>query len=347
MRLQPMGLPGILVFRSCQAARPGDPVECSTELAKVRDARAEKLASEGTKLPQQPLICSFGYHKCATRWTKGILANVARRLKLRYRAVHSPSQFGGNLEKFVRENRIDILSYNGPDPQYLRQLEDFKGFHVIRDPRDISVSAYFSDLYSHGTARWPELARRRQELKNLSQEEGLALEIRFRKPQFESMLQWDYQQKNVLEMRYEDLTQDPYQQFMRVFEFLGLVRSEPLSSRQLLTYVLETTARERLRVGRWRLLSPPVAPLPVEVLLGILYDNRFDKLAGGRSHGQEDVRSHYRKGVAGDWANYLTRVHLDLLNRECPDLWKLGYWEQPTAASVAADVGGPVAGHAY
>jgi lipopolysaccharide transport system ATP-binding protein len=33
---------------------------------------------------------------------------------------------------------------------------------------------------------------------------------------------------------------------------------------------------------------------------------RFEKLTGGRSRGEEDVTSHERKGVAGDWRNHFT-----------------------------------------
>lgn len=33
---------------------------------------------------------------------------------------------------------------------------------------------------------------------------------------------------------------------------------------------------------------------------------RFERLTGGRVRGQEDVLSHERKGVAGDWRNHFT-----------------------------------------
>src|SRR2546428_400305 len=32
----------------------------------------------------------------------------------------------------------------------------------------------------------------------------------------------------------------------------------------------------------------------------------FEKLSGGRERGKEDVKSHYRKGVHGDWRNHFT-----------------------------------------
>src|SRR5262245_3654477 len=33
---------------------------------------------------------------------------------------------------------------------------------------------------------------------------------------------------------------------------------------------------------------------------------RFERLTGGRSRGEDDVWSHERKGVAGDWRNHFT-----------------------------------------
>jgi lipopolysaccharide transport system ATP-binding protein len=38
----------------------------------------------------------------------------------------------------------------------------------------------------------------------------------------------------------------------------------------------------------------------------IVLANRFGRLTGGRSWGNEDVSAHERKGIAGDWRNYFT-----------------------------------------
>ena len=281
-------------------------------------------------MASHPLICAFSYHKCASQWTKRIVRDVARRMGLRYRTVHNPEKFGGDLAKYVRDHKLDILGYNGAEMRYVKQLENFRGFHVIRDPRDICVSAYFSDLHTHSTIKHPDIARLRQELKGLSQSAGLAREIQFRKTQFERMLEWDYNQPNVLELRYEDLIRDPFNEFVRVFEFLGLVRKQPLTTKELFGIALESLARDTLRFRNSSLIRPRREQIPLEVLLTMVYNNRFGKRALGRKEGQEDVRSHNRKGIAGDWKNYFTQAHIDLLNRECPELYKLGYFERPT-----------------
>ena len=46
--------------------------------------------------------------------------------------------------------------------------------------------------------------------------------------------------------------------------------------------------------------------MPAEQVRDAVIACRFESLTGGRSRGQEDVESHERKGVAGDWRNHFT-----------------------------------------
>ncbi|NNE34596.1 MAG: hypothetical protein HKN13_05145 [Rhodothermales bacterium] len=48
-----------------------------------------------------------------------------------------------------------------------------------------------------------------------------------------------------------------------------------------------------------------------ELVLGRVFDHRFEKKSGGRKKGVEDGNSHYRKGVAGDWVNHFDRKHCE------------------------------------
>ena len=62
------------------------------------------------------------------------------------------------------------------------------------------------------------------------------------------------------------------------------------------------------------------------VLLGYVFQNRYAKKAEGRKQGEEDVKSHYRKGVAGDWVNYFDEKHRRAFKEKYNDLLiKLGY----------------------
>jgi len=70
----------------------------------------------------------------------------------------------------------------------------------------------------------------------------------------------------------------------------------------------------------------PINKIPAEMLLGIVYENDFSKKASGRKPGEEDVKSHYRKGVAGDWENHFNEEHKRFFKDNFNDLLiKLGY----------------------
>ena len=52
----------------------------------------------------------------------------------------------------------------------------------------------------------------------------------------------------------------------------------------------------------------------------------FEQLSGGRSKGEEDSSSFYRKGVAGDWRNHFTEEDRRVFKEEAGELLiRLGY----------------------
>jgi hypothetical protein len=227
---------------------------------------------------------------------------------------------GFTLDKVVDVCGLDFVSYISADTKYIGDLNRFRGVHVIRDPRDIAVSAYFSHRNSHSTEYWPELIGFRQILQKLPKDEGLLENMKFtdRLPidgwdvmLFDQMKDWNYKSKNVLEMRFEDLVRDPYQKFLEMFDFLGILEfidpPEPHSSFDL------NILRGRTKLPAW-------------VLLLTVYRNRFAKLAGSRKVGEEDDSSHYRKGLPGDWRNHFNETHKRYFKEHFNDLLvKLGY----------------------
>jgi len=120
-------------------------------------------------------IFFFGHHRCGTTWISDICEDVCRESWLKYYKAHSPAKFNFDLKQFITANKIDFLSYTNADWNYLSGIENYRGFHVTRDPRDIIVSSYFSHLHSHSTREWKELIDHRKKLENTSREEGLYL----------------------------------------------------------------------------------------------------------------------------------------------------------------------------
>lgn len=208
---------------------------------------------------------------------------------------HYEQFFDGDIIAFRDAHPFDLWCYTNADYVFVRPLDTI-GFHVVRDPRDVVVSGYFSHLRTHPDAGWPRLRLYRPYLQSLSKEEGLMKEIEFSGVFLQQMLSWDYRAKPaILELRFEDMIARQRDSFRTVLEHMGLMPS---------------------------MLKP-------EALDAILAKHSFEQLSGGRSPGQEDASSHYRRGVPGDWRNHFTREHRayfkSLYN---PLLRKLGYEER-------------------
>jgi hypothetical protein len=197
---------------------------------------------------------------------------------------------------------------------------------VIRDPRDIIVSGYFSHRNSHPVDSQPLLAAHRDRLRSASLEDGLVMEMDFSRADLLELADWDYERQEILELHLEELTARPYDGFVAVFRHLGLLADdEPTKGSQLLGIWLR---RMLNRLSTRRGLGGLRRPMPAtgEILLGAVYANRFEVKSKGRRPGTEDTASHYRKGVAGDWANHFTDVHVEAFNERFGDLLqRLGY----------------------
>lgn len=268
-----------------------------------------------------PFFMYFGHHRCASTWVKSILRPIVRDMGWKASSFHSPSLFNHDLEFSIIDQNLDFIFYINATYQYTSELTiPYKGFHVIRDPRDIIVSSYFSSLNSHPTNQWPELIPHRQRLQEVSKADGIFLEMEFMQNVLEDIASWNYAQPNVLELRYEDVTIAPYQAFVDIFQFLGCLDEGRITGTKRLTYAVAAPIRRRTK------LLPKGRQVPVEILLGRVYENSFTKKTAGRTRGEEDIHSHYRKGRAGDWKNHFNADHKAFFKEKYGDLVvKLGY----------------------
>lgn len=268
----------------------------------------------------------LSHHKCATMYANSILGRVCSELGLEKRTGYDPEDFDGDLRAFADRVRPDLICYLDAEWEPVQDLGDVRGVHVVRDPRDILVSAYFSHLHSHQTETWPELREHRQELDRVSKEEGLYLEMDFTGYVFESMESWDYDRENILEAKFEQLAERPFDFWLRVTDHMGLLDEGDFGLRRNLGYILRGLVNQAHGKFAWWPLRLAADRIPAQRLLGIAYDNRFEKKAEGRDPGETDPESHYRKGQPGDWKNHLTPEHLDELDRRFPRLLdKTGY----------------------
>ena len=241
-------------------------------------------------MSNKPLLIYCGHHKCGSVWIRGIVENISKALGLEYFNGRNGNLYKHNLKGFVKENNIDFIALANARLEDVENIINFRGFHVIRDPRDICVSAYYSHRYSHSAVGLEDI---REQLHSSSPEEGLMLVIKDRVRQFEMMHNWDYFNPYIMEIKMEQLISDSFVIFRRIFDFLGLSGESGLTD-GLLHEILETQS--------------------------------FEKKSGGRKPGEEDIKSHFRKGISGDWKNHFTSEHIEYFREHYNDLLiKLGY----------------------
>lgn len=137
---------------------------------------------------------------------------------------------------------------------------------VLRDLRDTLVSLYFSLRYSHGETD-RYVTSIRNVLVGLSQKEGL-LWLLENRFRLISQIHRTWLGGDDLFIKYEDLLEDEYAAFERIAGYCDIA-----------------VPRDRLH----------------KVVKSISFER-----VSGRGRGEEDHRSHFRKGVSGDW-----RAHFD------------------------------------
>lgn len=252
------------------------------------------------------LLCFFGHHRSASSWTNDSLRTIALACGWRHAIVHNPAMFQHDLKGFYQKKRPDLLTFSNAKWSYLTELPPFLGLHVIRDPRDVLVSSYFSHRNSHPTELWPELVSHRAELKRLSQVDGLLLELECRREQFEDMAAWQYGAEHIYELKMEDFTQRPEHYYPDLFRFWQRLAVSTHPKREELQVTLNRTIlRIERRLGwhqklpRWR-----TAVTWPWLLQEVIAANAFRRKSGGRVAGEVDLNHHYRMGIHGGWRRY-------------------------------------------
>jgi len=223
-------------------------------LAKARRAlRIGPRSPFHDSLDSHALIVHCCHHKVGTVWFDNVLSAVAKHLGLRmYRGEQC--DLPAEVDIFLQDHsRIEREA-----------LGDVCGSHIVRDPRDVVISAYFHHLRTDEP--WVLRPRAeyggrsyREHLRALDREAGILCEIeRSASTVIRDMLAWDYAGNGFLELRYEDLLANEEAGFRRLFSHYGfsppaVERSATIARRFSHTRMRSRTAHIRSgRPGEWR-----------------------------------------------------------------------------------------------
>jgi len=249
----------------------------------------------------------YSHHKCATKFFLLVLARLCRDAGWNFRHVDRVDHAQPSIKEFVAANNLSALAVVNAEYEKVAGL-GVPAFHVIRDPRDMIVSGYFSHLKSHSERDWPELTEHRKRLQSLSKEDGLLAELDFSRQFLDDLATWSYSDPNILELRFEQVASDPYGTVLLALEWVGVIDPDDSGSLARDTARLARSFINRLsyRTALFRLIRKPQKYLSGEDVLRFAYRNRFSKQARGRTRGETDESSHYRRGIPGDWMNHFT-----------------------------------------
>jgi hypothetical protein len=240
-------------------------------------------------VPSRIVHCA--HHKVGTVWFGNVLSALSSHYGLRF--VH--------CRDGVEPPRADVYLF--PNARWYGHwkpsLGTFRGTHMVRDPRDVVVSGFRYHLWSDEP--WVTAPRveygglsYRDHLRSLEPGDGLMAELeRACATTVREMAAWDYDQPEILELRYEDLITDEVAGFTSVFEHYGL---RGAAAEQGLRFVERSSFRA----------------------------------VSGRAVGETASRSHLRSGRPGDWREHFEDRHVERMKELAGQaIIDLGYERDP------------------
>jgi len=223
----------------------------------------------------------FLHHRSASTWVSAFVSEYAQRIGLK--TCGGMNSFRGEplnaAVKVALEHpwALDMNAWPFLPAQLDRFVpREWKAVHIVRDPRDVLISAYYSCRDFHPTTEWPELAPFKAWLKRVDRETGIIGTMAFVSFVLESYAGWEARE-NILEIRYESL-------FASTIHHPG----EHLSN--------------LLALIEW--LFPVGFDVDLVRELSVTHD--WENYTNGRKRGDEDTTHHYRKGIAGEWERHWT-----------------------------------------
>jgi hypothetical protein len=177
----------------------------------------------------RPLIVICTHHKTGTVWMGDICRGLKKEFGLK---MHNGLQqaLPPEADIFIQDHsRVDMIALRGKNP-----ARPVRCVHIIRDPRDVVISGCFYHVKT--TEKWankpkPEYGGKtyREAISALPDDQAkLVFEMEHTAAKtIRDMLAWNYQDKDCLEIRYEDIINDSeFRVFRPMMQFLGFEGAE-------------------------------------------------------------------------------------------------------------------------
>lgn len=239
---------------------------------------------------QKAKVLVNGSPKSGTTWMLKMIASLP--------GYEDVGNYYGDLRKYHQTQPGHVVHGHDAYTPEIKEILAAEGIRVIlmvRDPRDQLVSRMFHVKRSVNHV-WHE------RIKDVDNDEALmmCIEGRDKLPSTRDMIAlaqtWLNHDTGALCIRYEELLANTEPLFAAVLEHIGIPKIRGLAE-----VIVERNSFSRLSMGKriWQAQRKP---------------------------GQEDANSHFRKGIVGDWRNYLKPAHIERFKELCgQQLIDLGY----------------------
>lgn len=167
------------------------------------------------KIKKQIIVCT--HHKTGSALFVGILTNIAKEFNLKLQ-ICEQDKLDNDTDIWIQwHSYVDFTKINVP----------YIGVHSIRDPRDVIISGYF--YHMRCSEEWVLKPRKdlgnksyQEYLQGLAFKEGVLFEMNnSAKRTINNIMNWDYGNPNIIEIRMEEIICDFEKTFENVFRFFG------------------------------------------------------------------------------------------------------------------------------
>lgn len=227
--------------------------------------------------------CIFTFHKCGSNWFRPIFRSLAKTVQGSY-IPHASNTVGINEKMYFGDGYVINLFHDGKkkvvDEFLFNEARDNQLVFCIRDPRDALVSQYFSWRNSHKNNN-SKILRYRDKFQNMSPVEGMKLILDnddlIYLNYLSPWLEYIDKEKPFL-FRYEELSKSFESHFMEMLCFINI-------------------------------------EITLDQISSIYKENHFESKTN-RKIGEENQKSHLRKGVAGDYMNHFDDTLYHCFNKK-------------------------------
>jgi hypothetical protein len=237
------------------------------------------LQGWGSKLLPKSNNIENIYHACiqktGSQWVKQVFSDpdIAKKTGLR---THPQFRYevGEFKRSFPRYTFVPGLYISHSLYKEIKKPESYRTVYVIRDPRDVVVSWYYSMKHTH--TEMGNVKEHRKKINSLDENDGVEYCIRHLQLKFSFVREWwnNREDPRVYIARFEDMTEDPVAEWMDIFDHCGVsIGKDDLEN------VLSRYTKEKMR------------------------ERDLERREGGRSH--------YRKDKKG-WRDIFREYHADV-----------------------------------